>query len=679
MVIRRGFAAATTAILLWASGASAAQPGFGPPRWNPKRPKLAGWRAVMTLDGRFNLTATLGAPGTVLASGSGSVKASGTASLKREALDPWMPARVVFSGPIRGSAAFDQQVDLAGKTTKQRGGCVGTLTGQDEGASYLSVTLDLDEGTFHWEMAGVVKGCTDPQLTVATQRVEAEADSAGFTAGAAKPSTIPESGTGLRSSGPAYVTGGQMLPLTGRGNMFLRLGDAGEEELKLVAVAPGAYDEWLPLPRKEDTGGIVFGEARPLEVKARIVPKRKGDSATPSHIDFYLQDVSEHRGLCNNYPPNGSEGRDLKFAEDQEDGIVRDGPDHAYTKEPVTEAIVRVESYDTAAYGKLRAHADSIELDGEYEPTRKRYFTIPRDDDENEIADAWEKPLVGSGQGGETDKDETPGGAKRGDGMSLAHEYRGYVVLDGGKPAFKRMDPRVKELFVLDDAGVFDTDLWKKAIGGSIAYRLADSMARQGKDPYVARDVDMNADGNHKYAPQLRVVGDAETGICSPSVFGCGDISASPKDAEYTKVFRSRIEKDKTILWLRNALTRPESTAAKWVAKNGFSTDVLKRAYAFLDTPAGKKQFVDAYVRVLAVHEVLHNCNVAGHWVGKSEAPVGVRSCPMRYPGTVGDLPDSEFADTATSLANGDLSFGYGALCSGGGFDCAGRLNLKDE
>jgi hypothetical protein len=110
--------------------------------------------------------------------------------------------------------------------------------------------------------------------------------------------------------------------------------------------------------------------------------------------------------------------------------------------------------------------------------------------------------------------------------MSLAHEYRGYVVLVDGRPKFERMDPRVKELFVIDQDDIFDTEPWKKVTGGSVAYRLGDSMAAPGKDAYAARDVDTNADGNHKYALQLRVVKGDAPGECPSAsgqvLMGCG-------------------------------------------------------------------------------------------------------------------------------------------------------------
>ncbi len=469
-------------------------------------------------------------------------------------------------------------------------------------------------------------------------------------------------------------------------------GDEDKEELVLSAVQPKDYDAWLPAPRQEDVGNVPFPQAPLLELAAKIVPKKKGESVRKAQIDFTLEDVSQHRGLCNNYPRDGQATPDLEFApqEKQNKGVIIDGPDKAHTDGAVTEAVVRVESFDTAARGKLRARADTLGLVGEFKETKQRYLAIPRDDDQNRVADAWEKAEgVPRDTDGEADEDETPKGANPGDGMSLAHEYRGYVYDQGGTPFFTRMKPRVKELFIIDKDGAFDVALWKQATGGMVAYRFSESLARPGTDAEAPMDVDVNADGTHKLAPKLTVVASAAAASCpgkdaSTMVLGCGHNAPSPGKALFTRIFKGRIEQDakNTRGWVNMALTKPDSGPGKWVAQHRFSADVLRRALAAFDAPGGIARYVNAYVRVLAMHEVAHNCNVRGHEVATDgvydETPVGDPACFMRYPGAAADSHQA-YADVAAAYANGNLDFGYSAFCSGGQFDCTGHMNVKDE
>jgi hypothetical protein len=75
---------------------------------------------------------------------------------------------------------------------------------------------------------------------------------------------------------------------------------------------------------------------------------------------------------------------------------------------------------------------------------------IPKDEDENHVADAWDEAHGTFGQAATTDDDRLPyGNGFHGDGLSLHEEYRGFEV----RGDWRETDPRKKDLFVCDETG----------------------------------------------------------------------------------------------------------------------------------------------------------------------------------------------------------------------------------
>lgn len=233
-----------------------------------------------------------------------------------------------------------------------------------------------------------------------------------------------------------------------------RLGEQPEAELVLEPEEPDVYDRWLPLP----AGKPAYGEAPPLRLRARFRPPKDSPSQDRVYgqIDFYLQDVTRHKGECTNYPVEGKAKDDLRFAEQSKQpwGIVVVSPTHAHTKDKkFNEAVAIVEATDTGAFGKLTAVCEEMGLKATYEPTGEAFLTVPRDENGNRIADRWEKDKgIFDGKFAATwDEDDQPSGQKRrGDGYTLFEEYRGFMTFSG----FVRTDPTQKDIFVYDPDGL---------------------------------------------------------------------------------------------------------------------------------------------------------------------------------------------------------------------------------
>ena len=154
-------------------------------------------------------------------------------------------------------------------------------------------------------------------------------------------------------------------------------GDSEPPDDEMVFEPPSSYPSWIPAPKAEDMPGVQMEPAAPLQIIARIQPKKQGGKARKGRIYFVLDEVSKHQGQCGNYPRNASPKDDLRFADEQPAGTVVDGKYTAHTSDEVSEAAVVIEATDTGAYGKLKASAPSLQLEAIYKPTNTYVLTIP--------------------------------------------------------------------------------------------------------------------------------------------------------------------------------------------------------------------------------------------------------------------------------------------------------------
>ncbi len=122
--------------------------------------------------------------------------------------------------------------------------------------------------------------------------------------------------------------------------------------------------------------------------------------------------------------------------------------------ETSADSKVTVRCLDHGAWGLLKAR---VNVDGEWHDCLtedgESYITIPRDEDENRIADFWEDDRGVGGQEAAEDRDDEPKGVgdpdEPGDGFSNYEEYRGFYV----QGEWTDTDPKKKDLFINDRLG----------------------------------------------------------------------------------------------------------------------------------------------------------------------------------------------------------------------------------
>lgn len=418
-----------------------------------------------------------------------------------------------------------------------------------------------------------------------------------------------------------------------------------------------SYQQWLPTP--EDEGGVNFETpgffCEPLDIEARLEPENENAVQPLGKLEFTLSDVSTNAGRCCNFPKSFAADEDLRFAAEQSDPDVQvdpQNPRRAYTTKPVDSASVTIEALDTGAYGRLEVRCDDFGLVGEYEATGNQFIAIPRDDDGNHIADCWEKQRVG-GQAHEAewDEDAEPAGqANNGDGIILYREYRGFTILgDDGQRQFVRLDPKRKNLFVIDAGDIFDTRAWGAA-SGMLAYKLDDLLVRGGDDRTSSRIVDHNADefSGHVYAIRVESVAglaDPEAGTDNGTLgYTMPWPIAQPRDATHCAVFPDRHRRAIASLrsYLQRAINNPQGKEGKALQAADMPPHLWQDAFDHLDA-ARQEQLAEQFVRTTAIHEVGHACALPGHCQidengDEVEAPVGDKTCPMRYSDHAEDL-----------------------------------------
>lgn len=413
-----------------------------------------------------------------------------------------------------------------------------------------------------------------------------------------------------------------------------------------------AYGDWLPTPKAE--GGVDFSthgyDCEPLSVTARIEPASDKEAQPRGRLDFYLTDVSTNRGRCCNFPKSFAEDDDLRFAATQSDPDVQldpANPRHAFTTKPVEQATVTIEALDTGAYGKLEVRCDDLSLVGEYKATGRQYLALPRDDDENDVADVWEKRVVGGeAHPADWDEDAEPAGqAGNGDSISLYREYRGFVVLtEDGQRQFTRLNPKRKNLFIIDAGGVLDLSAWG-VCSGILAYKVDDSLVRSGGDAISSRIVDHTmSEGPNVYALRVETV----NGFVDPAgedTQGVGGYTApwpisSPRDVERCVVFPDRHREfiKGAVAYLRRAVANPQGEEGQALQQAGMPPHLWQDALDRLDA-ATQEQLAQQCIRSTTIHEVGHACGIPGHLnADGEEAPIGDNNCPMRYSDRGDDL-----------------------------------------
>lgn len=229
------------------------------------------------------------------------------------------------------------------------------------------------------------------------------------------------------------------------------------EDIEAVIIPQSGYAQWMPEGGKDESA-----DGNILNVKV-VLQKKGKPGSTPTQgasFKFELVDVSREPGVCLNWPPKSQvkdpPDFDLKIDKDNPylDGPPAEDGQSAKSKDKLRAVDLTIVSHDYGAWGKLRVTAtleDHTEIVAHLQDKPDvEVLSIPKDDNGNHIADAWEKTYKVSSPKSDDDKlewQEMP----QGDGLSAYEEYRGFRVQGGDEgQEHVRTDPRVPDVFVYD-------------------------------------------------------------------------------------------------------------------------------------------------------------------------------------------------------------------------------------
>lgn len=262
-------------------------------------------------------------------------------------------------------------------------------------------------------------------------------------------SAIPQRSTGtipgLESVGNGYVDVTYTLSL-----------NQEPEEVEAILIPDKGYQEWMPQGGSdEDTPGNAFLASVVLQKKGKQGQKPK---AKAKSFKFELTGVSKEPGVCLNWPPKAKTkpdpDYDLKIDKAGNSSLRVASDGQSATSGPdLQDSNVIIFSYDWGAWGNLKVTAEldngqTVVAHLQNKPDIE-LLSIPKDDNQNHIADVWEKQKLGKNASTSAEVDDDTGvwqELPQGDGLSLYEEYRGFRV----QGSFLRTNPATPDVFVYD-------------------------------------------------------------------------------------------------------------------------------------------------------------------------------------------------------------------------------------
>lgn len=269
-----------------------------------------------------------------------------------------------------------------------------------------------------------------------------------------------------------------------------------------------------------------------------------------------------------------------------------------------------------------------------------------------------------------------------GDGLSLYEEYRGALVGRTEEGVYSRLSPKEKELFVVDEAGILDAELWKSVSG--ITAIFVSKMNTIGLGIYSGMGTEariLNWCSKYtKVGSKHAVVIDTTTKPVEKDVMGEVNIGVTtPKDVTYCLVY-PKIALDfvnHAIHRLQIAVENPESAEAEYFNASGLPPKLWKDALE-RSGPETIDKLVALQLKWTTIHELGHACGIVGHMSPKNptiETSLGHPHCFMRYTKRQEDamhlLLQVLFPDAKTLM-------GFTLFCTDG-YNCMGALNVKDR
>jgi hypothetical protein len=462
------------------------------------------------------------------------------------------------------------------------------------------------------------------------------------------------------------------------------LEDPGEVDVEIEG-----YDSWIPT-------GDVDEENRPgnsIQVKAKVYATGQtgAEADRKAQIFFELKDVGGEKGVCLNWPLSPATGKaDLRLLASENQGLEADPKGmedfNLKSKGLVKEAKLKVSAFDFGAWGLLKVRAedkDGKPLKVTYRGNAKEGLALPKDEDNNHIADAWQEAKGVFGLPSNWDEAEVAGQTTKGDGFGLYQKYRGLVVATPGGRKHVRLEPREKAHFFIDPQSLIDLDQWQLSTGIR-GYRVFDGWTQ-------ARRVDVHRGhgaGAGKWASRFRKdetevaasASEKEQGDARQQwAFTQGDGNAArwkPSQVESCVVFPGRVRfvlrelKAHMLVSLKAPVTANQKDTAALLQGLGIPEAELIRRIEALGEGDFKAR-AEQVTRWAALHEACHACGLNGHLnaTGAEDAACANRApdCPMQYPTKEEKL---------RLLLFGEMG-GLGRCCSVAPHDCFKGLSPK--
>jgi len=226
-----------------------------------------------------------------------------------------------------------------------------------------------------------------------------------------------------------------------------------------ISNAATDYAKWIPQgppPPSKNPAANSVDKGNSIAFDVYLIDKKKPDQRIPGikyDVDFKLTDVSIEPGYCNNYPLNATDKgkKDLKF-----DESLRNASHATYdsqelkTKDYYGENFIAVvTSFDYGSFGKLTAMVTleyGSQIPAHFKDDKKTVISLPKDDNNNQVADEWEKEqgIFQNNYSTFWDGETQDNNNHDGDGLTLYEEYRGIMA----KGKHKRLNPNVKDLII---------------------------------------------------------------------------------------------------------------------------------------------------------------------------------------------------------------------------------------
>ena len=369
------------------------------------------------------------------------------------------------------------------------------------------------------------------------------------------------------------------------------------------------------------------------------------ENVVPSQVRFRLYDVSEEPGTCLNSKDKNTE-LDLEIDTANPGYEISGDKTEATKKNPLpNKEVLIINSRDYGAHGRIKAE---IMVNGTWIPAEVKGLPggslhLPFDQNQNHIADKWEKDvgIFEKGYGPDWDEDPYPALQKKdGDGYTLYEEYRGFIAR--GHVLFApgnikrhndhfRMDPNHKDVFIYDQNELFNT-YYSSANPARLNWHYVDptlmvfkSNALDPEHRWVNYNTSKTYFDRQQYAVHLMSAAGKLSGT---------DMGINRNLAKILQ-FQDKLNNSNTLEGsVCNVMPPPHPLRCIYLV-NIYPGVVLSAVSKY--NPAEKDRLFQSIMTSTTIHEIGHALGVQHHYNMETkketdESPyTGVLTCAMRY------------------------------------------------